>query len=92
MCNTYVIIPLGANMYLSFIQDWWIEIVVFVKSIQPLAFASIISLLAVGLLICLRYIIKNSFNVNAYKKNLTFPILFSILIVGLIILLSIAYA
>ena len=78
-------------MYLSFIQDWWLDIVVFIKSISPIAFGSVIALLAIGVMICLRYIIKNSFNVNAYKKNLTMPIIFTIILVGLIILLSIAY-
>ena len=79
-------------MLLSFIQDWWFDIVVFVKSISPIAFGSVIALLAIALIICIRFIIKNSFNVNAYKKNLTTPIIFTIILVGLIILLSIAYS
>lgn len=78
-------------MILSFLQDWWLEIVTFVQSIDRLAFVAIIALLAVGVLLAARFIIKNSFNVNAYKKNLTLPILFIILFVGLIIMLTIAY-
>ena len=79
-------------MYLSFLQDWWLEIVVFIKSISPLAFGSIIALLSICLIVCARFVIKYSFNVNVYKKNLTFPIIFIILLVGLIVILAIAYS
>ena len=79
------------SMILSFLQDWWLEIVVFVQSIDRLAFIAIIALLSIGILLPARFIIKNSFNVNAYKKNLTLPILLIILFVGLIVMLTVAY-
>ena len=78
-------------MYLSFIQDWWLDIVTFVQSLDPLAIMAVLALLAIGVTVCIRFIIKHSFNVNAYKKNLTLPIIFTIILVGLIILLSVAY-
>ena len=86
-----MIFLIRGSMILSFLQDWWLEIVVFVQSIDRLAFIAIIALLSIGILLPARFIIKNSFNVNAYKKNLTLPILLIILFVGLIVMLTVAY-
>ncbi len=78
-------------MLASFLDNWWQSIQVFVKSWDWILFASVIAILAIAVTISVRFIIKNSYNVNAYKKNLTFPIILTILFVGLIILLALAY-
>lgn len=78
-------------MLASFLDNWWQSIQVFVKSWDWILFASVIAILAIVVTISVRFIIKNSYNVNAYKKNLTFPIILTILFVGLIILLALAY-
>jgi len=78
-------------MLASFLDNWWQSIQVFVKSWDWILFASVIAILAIAVTVSVRYIIKNSYNVNAYKKNLTFPIILTILFVGLIILLALAY-
>ena len=77
-------------MLASFLDNWWQGIQVFVKSWDWILFASVIAILAIAVTISVRFIIKNSYNVNAYKKNLTFPIILTILFVGLIILLALA--
>jgi hypothetical protein len=78
-------------MLASFLDNWWQSIQIFVKSWDWILFASVIALLAIAVTMSVRFIIKNSYNVNAYKKNLTFPIILTILFVGLIILLALAY-
>lgn len=77
-------------MLASFLSNWWQSIKVFVQSWDPILFAVVIGLSAIATMLCARFIVKYAYNVNAYKKNLTFPIILIILFVGLIVLLAFA--
>lgn len=78
-------------MLASFLNNWWQDIQIFVRSWSPLLFAAVIALLGICILVLARHIIKYGFSVNSYKKNLTLPIIMVILLSGIIVALSIAY-
>lgn len=77
-------------MLASFLANWWQSIQVFVQSWDGLLFAAVMAILAIGIVLCARFIVKYAYNVNEYKKNLTFQIILIILFVGLIIMLALA--
>lgn len=77
------------SLLASFIQDWFQSIKVWIHELRndKILYIVLISILSISILLFLRFIFKNIINVNSVKKNVTFPILMTILFSALLIML-----
>lgn len=74
----------------NFIQEWFLSIKILVHDLRfnnKLLYFVLIALVSITLLVCMKFVIKSTFNVSKIKRNFVFPLIMAIICVLLLILL-----
>ncbi len=69
---------------LAFQDDIILNLQRVVRDLDQTAFIAVIAALCILLMAIFRFVIKYSFNVNVMKKNVVTPLVFSVLVFGII--------
>ena len=70
--------------FLLAFQDIILNLERVVKDLDELAFVAVLAALCVLLMAIFRFVIKYAFNVNVMRRNVVTPLVFSILVFGII--------